>query len=136
MKKKMLLALISIVLVCTVVFFMACDGESDTFDENINLSHDDLGVAPNAEAIKGIDAPDASKLNVTSSELSEDAAVKEAATYLFNLANDNLSKVNYYANYAYGGFHAGTRSANKRRFGYVYGNDGQSRERLQNFYSR
>ena len=112
MKKKMLLALISIVLVCTVVFFMACDGESDTFDENINLSHDDLGVAPNAEAIKGIDAPDASKLNATSSELSEDAAVKEAATYLFNLANDNLSKVNYYANYAYGSGVASVTSMN------------------------
>lgn len=102
MKKRLLLALISIVMIFTVVFFIACDGESETFNENIDLEHDDLRVAPNESAQQGIDKPDASRLTALSSSLSEDVAVKESATYLFNLANDNLSKVSYYANYAYG----------------------------------
>lgn len=102
MKKKLLFSIISIVLILTTVFFIACDGQTEQFDENINLDHDDLGVAPNEAAQAGIDKPDTSKLTVTSAELSEDAAVKEAATYLFNLANDNLSKVAYYADFAYG----------------------------------
>lgn len=102
MKKRLLFAIISVVLLCTMIFFMACDGESETFNENQDLNHDDLGVAPNETAQQGIDKPDASKLNVESKELSEDATVKEAATYLFNLANDNLAKVAYYADYAYG----------------------------------
>lgn len=102
MKKKLLFSIISIVLILTTVFFIACDGNTEQFDENINLDHDDLGVAPNEAAQAGIDKPDASKLTASSSSLSEDAAIKEAATYLFNIANDNLSKVSYYANYAYG----------------------------------
>ncbi len=102
MKKKLLLAIISIVFILSAVFFIACDGKTEQFDENQNLDHDDLGVAPNEEAQQGIVKPEASKLTASSSSLSEDAAVKEAATYLFNLANDNLSKVSYYANYAYG----------------------------------
>ena len=93
MKKKLLFSIISIVLILTTVFFIACDGQTEQFDENINLDHDDLGVAPNEAAQAGIDKPDASKLSASSAELTEDAAVKEAATYLFNLANDNLSKV-------------------------------------------
>lgn len=102
MKKRLLFAIISVVLILTTVFFIACDGETENFNENIDLNHDDLGVAPNAEAQKGIDKPDASKLTATSATLSEDEAVKEAATYLFNIANDNLAKVSYYADYAYG----------------------------------
>ena len=102
MKKKLLFSIISIVLILTTVFFIACDGKTEQFDENINLDHDDLGIAPNEAAQAGIDKPDASKLSASSAELTEDAAVKEAATYLFNLANSNLAKVSYYADYAYG----------------------------------
>ena len=91
MKKKLLFAIISIVLILSTVFIIACDGETEYFNENQDLNHDDLGVAPNEEAQQGIDKPDASKLSASSAELTEDAAVKEAATYLFNLANDNLS---------------------------------------------
>lgn len=102
MKKRLLLAVISTILIIATVFIIACDGKTENVDENQNLTHDDLGVAPNEAAQAGIDKPDASKLTATSATLSEDAAVKEAATYLFNIANDNLSKVAYYANYAYG----------------------------------
>lgn len=102
MKKRLLFSIISIVLILTTVFFIACDGETEQFDENINLDHDDLGVAPNEAAQAGIDKPDASKLSASSAELTEDAAVKEAATYLFNIANGNLAKVSYFANYAFG----------------------------------
>ena len=102
MKKKLLFSIISIVLILTTVFFIACDGKTEQFDENQNLDHDDLGVAPNEAAQAGIDKPDASKLTAESATLSEDLSVKEAATYLFNLANSNLAKVSYYADYAYG----------------------------------
>lgn len=102
MKKKVLLALISILLVLSVIAVTACNAQTEQFNENIDIDHDDLGVAPGEAAQAGIDKPDASKLTATSAELSEDAAVKEAATYLFNLANDNLSKVSYYADFAYG----------------------------------
>lgn len=102
MKKKLLFSIISIVLILTTVFFIACDGKTEQFDENINLDHDDLGIAPNEAAQAGIDKPDASKLSASSAELTEDAAVKEAATYLFNIANGNLAKVSYFANYAFG----------------------------------
>ena len=102
MKKKLLFSIISIVLILTTVFFIACDGKAETVDGDHNTNHDDLEIAPGEAAQAGIDKPDASKLTALSNELSEDAAVKEAATYLFNLANDNLAKVPYYANYAYG----------------------------------
>lgn len=102
MKKKLFLAIISIVLILSTVFFIACDGKAENVENDHSTNHDDLEVTPNAAAQTGIDKPDASKLTASSSSLSEDAAVKEAATYLFNLANDNLSKVSYYANYAYG----------------------------------
>lgn len=102
MKKKLLFAIISIMLICSTLIFIACDGKVDNVDKDQDLTHDDLGVAPKASSIAGIDAPDTSKLTATSAELSENADVKAAATYLFNLANDNLAKVPYYANYAYG----------------------------------
>ena len=102
MKKKLLFAIISIILIFSTLIFIACDGEVENVDTDHDLTHDDLGIAPDSAAIAGTDAPDASKLNATSEELSEQADVKEAAVYLFNLANDNLSKVAYYANYAYG----------------------------------
>lgn len=102
MKKKLLFAIISIMLICSTLIFIACDGKVDNVDKDQDLTHDDLGVAPKASSIAGIDAPDTSKLTATSAELSENADVKAAATYLFNLANDNLSKVSYYADFAYG----------------------------------
>lgn len=102
MKKRLLFALVSVVLLCSMIFFIGCDGETEIFNEEIDIDHDDLGVAPGEAAQQGIDKPDASRLNVSSAELSENAAIKEAATYLFNIANDNLSKVDYYANFAYG----------------------------------
>ena len=58
---------------------------------------------PEEASIQGATAIDSTQVTATSAELSTDEAVKATAAYLFNLANANLEKVDYYANYAVGG---------------------------------
>lgn len=100
--KKFLILIISILLIFTTVFAIGCKGAKDDFNENVDIAHDDLGVKPDAQATEGITSIDANEIKATSQELSNSTEVKQTAAYLFNLANDNLETVNYYANYASG----------------------------------
>lgn len=100
--KKILLLIVSITLILTAVFATGCDGKKEEFNNEFNIDHDDLGLKPDSNAQTGITILDPSMVKATSTELSSDAAVKETACYIFNLANDNLAKVAYYANYAQG----------------------------------
>ena len=99
------------VLVTLSLCFAGC-GTPDPDAPPVDFNHDDLGRQPEAAYIEGVTAVDSAQVAATSAELSTDSAVKATAAYLFNLANDNLENVEYYANYAVGGGTANVTSLN------------------------
>lgn len=91
------------ILVTFSLCFVGCNGDVDPDAPPVDFNHDDLGRVPEEASIQGVTAVDSAQVTATSAELSPDEAVKATASYLFNLANANLEKVDYYANYAVGG---------------------------------
>ena len=91
------------ILVTFSLCFVGCNGDVDPDAPPVDFNHDDLGRVPEEASIQGVTAVDSAQVTATSAELSTDEAVKATASYLFNLANANLEKVDYYANYAVGG---------------------------------
>lgn len=90
------------ILVTFSLCFAGCNGDEITDIVEVTYDNDDLGKMPNEQAIEGIDPIDESKLIKFSEESVADADVEATAAYLFNLANANLAKVDYYANKATG----------------------------------
>lgn len=107
-KKKNLFAIATQVIVVLAVIvtislcFVGCDGDPITNIPPVGFDHDDLGLEPEAAALEGIYSIDESQVLAQSTELVVDTDVKTTAAYLFNLANNNLCKVNWYANVATG----------------------------------
>ena len=91
------------ILVTLSLCFVGCNGDVDPDAPPVDFNRDDLGRVPEEASIQGVTAIDGAQVTATSAELSTDEAVKATAAYLFNLANANLEKVDYYANYAVGG---------------------------------
>ena len=91
------------ILVTFSLCFVGCNGDVDPDAPPVDFNHDDLGRVPEEASIQGVTAVDSAQVTATSAELSTDETVKATASYLFNLANANLEKVDYYANYAVGG---------------------------------
>ena len=91
------------ILVTLSLCFVGCNGDVDPDAPPVDFDRDDLGRQPEEASIQGATAIDSTQVTATSAELSTDEAVKATAAYLFNLANANLEKVDYYANYAVGG---------------------------------
>ena len=91
------------ILVTFSLCFVGCNGDVDPDAPPVDFNHDDLGREPEEASIQGVTAVDSAQVTATSAELSTDEAVKATASYLFNLANANIEKVDYYANYAVGG---------------------------------
>ena len=91
------------ILVTLSLCFVGCNGDVDPDAPPVDFNRDDLGRVPEEASIQGVTAIDGAQVTATSAELSTDEAVKATAAYLFNLANANLEKVEYYANYAVGG---------------------------------
>ena len=90
------------ILVTLSLCFVGCNGDPITDITPVEFDHDDLGEAPEAAALEGIDGIDTAKILALSDEQTENVDVKTTATYLFNLANTNLGKVGWYANKATG----------------------------------
>lgn len=90
------------VLVTLSLCFAGCNGDPIENITPVEFNHDDLGVAPGEAALEGTDRIDQSKILATSAEKTSDEDVKATAAYLFNLANNNLGKVDWYANKATG----------------------------------
>ena len=100
------------ILVTLSLCFVGCNGDVDPDAPPVDFNRDDLGRVPEEASIQGVTAIDGAQVTATSAELSTDEAVKATAAYLFNLANANLEKVEYYANYAVGGGTANVTNLN------------------------
>lgn len=103
--KKRVLVIISILLVGIIgVMAIGCKEPLDVATD-YDISFDDLGVAASASVASTVTSVDESKikkLNAESDELTDDRDVLETISYLYNLANENLMAVDYYASIAFG----------------------------------
>ena len=103
--KRKVLVIISILLVGIIsVIAIGCKEPLDVATD-YDISFDDLGVkasASVAESVTSVDESKIKKLNETNDELSEDRDVLETISYLYNLANENLMAIDYYASIAFG----------------------------------
>ena len=105
MKTKFLIVIT--VLLIGVILFSAfgCSKKKDVYSTDYDTDFDDLGVAPIASALSSTQSVDSSKiliLNDESDELSNDSNVLKTISYLYNLANENLMEIDYYASVAFG----------------------------------
>lgn len=104
--KNKVLVLISVLLISIFLFTaIGCKDAGEGASTDYDISFDDLGVAAVASITSQATAVDESKiikLNQESDELSEDRDTLETIAYLYNLANENLMAIDYYASVAYG----------------------------------
>lgn len=66
-----------------------------------DINYDDLAVKPNLENLSNVTVVDASNLSF-SEDMTDSEEVLKSVSYLYNLANQNLIDMNYYACVAYG----------------------------------
>lgn len=100
--KKLITTVIGIILALTMLLAIGCNGDVDTFKNEFDIDHSDLGVAPEDKYLQGTTRIDSSKVTKTSEELTDDSDVIATATYLFNLADSNLESVEFYASLSHG----------------------------------
>ena len=106
-KKKIIaitvpIAVVLVIAIILIILFFGLTSEPPVVPE-VSFDFDGLGTAPADEAPEGTDRIDASSVDSFSDSLSEDVNVIEDATYLFNIANQNLGKVDFYVSFAAGG---------------------------------
>lgn len=88
-----------------LVSLVGCKKDLQEASTDYDISFDDLGVAPVASATEkatAVDETKIKKLNEENDELSKDRDVLETISYLYNLANENLMAIDYYASIAFG----------------------------------
>ena len=104
--KRSYFLFISILLISVIVIsLVGCSKDPLDAATEYDISFDDLGVAPVASVVASTTSVDESKilkLNEDADELSEDRDVLETISYLYNLANENLMAIDYYASIAFG----------------------------------
>lgn len=104
MKKIRIIAVCILVALMCMTMFAGCNNDSSIANE-IDIDYDDILVAPTAAASQGAVAVDKSKV-VISKDVTTDAAVKESASYLYQLANENAHKIAFSASVSEGRGHA------------------------------
>ena len=104
--KNRVVCLITVLLIGIIAFsLIGCSKDPLDMDTNYDISFDDLGVAPAAavtDTVTSVDESKIIKLNEENDELTNDKDVLETISYLYNLANENLMAVDYYASIAFG----------------------------------
>ena len=89
-------------LVILLVCFSAIGCDNNKYQgKEVDISYDDFLVKPTAPNLTNVNKVDPTKVT-TSHEITEDQAVKEAACYLYHLANDNTQNVNFFASISEG----------------------------------
>ena len=105
MKKKSLV-LITVLLIGIILFTaFGCKKKLDNRSTEYDIDFDELAVdapASVAATVTKVDESKVKKVNSDSDELSNDSDVLETISYLYNLANENLMAIDYYACVAFG----------------------------------
>lgn len=99
MKRKLILLLLITTILFTSVF-IGCK-KIEEIHYNYDVSFDDLVKDAPDEVKNSITQVDKTKIRL-SDELTQDREVLESVSYLYNLANQNLMNMDYYACVAYG----------------------------------
>lgn len=101
-KRTIWTILLAVVLVCSLTAGLMACGDNKTYSDCVfEPNFDGLTEKPNETATQQATAVDAAQVTL-SADKSADEAVRQSAAYLYNLANDNFSNVDFYASAAAG----------------------------------
>ncbi len=100
MKKIRIIAVCILVALTCIIPLAGCNNDSSSANA-INTDYDDIMVAPTATASQGAVAVDSDKVAI-SADKTTDTAVLESASYLYQLANENVHKVAFSASVSEG----------------------------------
>ena len=102
-KKTALYFLVALLIIITILSSFACSKNAEPLSTDYDIAFDDIGLAPSKTAqATAVDENKVLKINSDSDELSSDKDTLETISYLYNLANENLMAIDYYASIAFG----------------------------------